>query len=155
ERVFGQVALHRRVYYVVRAEFKLPAQLAARAIAKVVDAYKAGKAKQVEFRATGAVIYDSRVLRLVNLSTVSLTTLRGRITVGLAVGDYQRRRLSGAVLGETELLFTPEKNSFSLAFSVKSDVPLAAAPADFLGVDMGVRNVAVDSDGTFYTGGHL
>lgn len=155
ERVFSQVPLHRLVYYSVRAEFKLPAQLAVRAIAKVVDAYKVSKAKQAEFRPLGAVTYDCRVLRLVNLSSVSLTTLRGRLKVSLKVGGYQRNRLSGAILGETDLLFRPEKNRWSFAFTVKSETPPVSDPQGFLGVDLGVKNVAADSDGTLYTGGHI
>src|SRR5438128_928674 len=94
ERIFASVPLHHRVYYEVRTRFNLPAQLACRAIAKVVDAYRASKETQAEFRPLGAVPYDCRVLRLVNLSLVSLTTLDGRIKVSLNTGGYQRNRLA-------------------------------------------------------------
>jgi IS605 OrfB family transposase len=90
-----------------------------------------------------------------NLSTVSLTTLRGRILVSLRINGYQRNRLAGTSLGETDLLFTPEKHRWSFAFSVKSETPPVSNVNDLLGVDLGVKNVAADSDGTLYTGGHI
>jgi putative transposase len=155
ERVFHRRALQRLVYYEVRARFRLPAQLAVRAIAKVADAYKVSKAVQAQFRPLGAVVYDGRVLRLVSLSSVSLTTLHGRIQVVLNIGSYQRNRLTGATLGETDLLFSSENDRFALAFAVKSKTPPVSETQSFLGVDLGVKNIAADSDGTFYAGGKL
>jgi putative transposase len=153
QRVFNQIALHHFTYRSIRERFGLPAQLAVRAIAKVVDAYKASKAVRAEFRPLGAITYDSRVLRLLGVSNVSCSTLRGRITVPLKIGGYQRKRLANAALGETKLVYTPEKDRFSFVFTVKQDTPPPTDPDDFLGVDLGVKNVAADSDGTLYTGG--
>jgi predicted transposase len=112
KRIFNQIALHHLTYRHLRARFGLPSQLAVRAIAKVAHAYKTSKAKQVEFRELGAITYDSRVLRLLGLSHVSCATLAGRITVPLNIGGYQRNRLAGATLGETNLVYSPEKRRF-------------------------------------------
>jgi predicted transposase len=112
KRIFNQIALHHLTYRHLRARFGLPSQLAVRAIAKVAHAYKTSKAKQVEFRELGAITYDSRVLRLLGLSNVSCATLAGRITVPLKIGGYQRNRLAGATLGETDLVYSPEKRRF-------------------------------------------
>src|SRR5262245_50885238 len=98
KHIFGKRPLQRLVYYEVRARYKLPAQLAIRAIAKVADAYRVSKKTRAKFRLLGAMSYDCRVLRLVNLSSVSMATLSGRIRVSLSVGGYQRSRLSGAIL---------------------------------------------------------
>ena len=155
EGVFRQFDLHRLTYRDVRERFGLPAQLTVRAIAKVVDAYRVSKRKQAEFRPLGAITYDCRVLRLLNLSTVSLTTLRGRIKVSLNIGGYQRDRLKGASLGETDLLYSPEKDRWSFAFSVKSETPPVSDPSDFLGVDLGIVQIATDSDGTHYSGAQV
>lgn len=40
-------------------------------------------------------------------------------------------------------------------FSVKIEEDPTRDPEGFLGIDMGVRNVAADSDGTLYTAGHI
>jgi IS605 OrfB family transposase len=154
-QTFGKVSLQRLVYYEVRARFQLPAQLAIRAIAKVADAYRSRKEAPPEFRPLGAVAYDCRVLRLVNLSQVSLTTLSGRIQVPLKIGGYQRNRLAGAVLGEVDLLYNPDKRRWSFVITVKSEPPPVAEPEGFLGVDLGIQNIAADSDGNLYAGGKL
>jgi putative transposase len=155
ERVFHRNPLHQLVYYAVRAEFHLPAGLTTLVTSRVLSAYHSSKVCQAKFHPLGAIPFDSRILRLLNLSTVSLGTLHGRIKVPLNIGGYQRNQLSNATLGETQLLFAPEKNRWSFAFSVKSETPPASDPSDFLGVDMGVKNVAVDSDGTFHAGGQI
>jgi putative transposase len=154
-RIFGRVTLQRLAYREVRERFGLPAQLAIHAIRKVADAYRVSKTVQAHFRPLGSITYDRRVLRLLGVSKVSCATLSGRITVKLSIGGYQRDRLAGATLGESKLTYAPEKNRFSFVFSVKIDPPPVSEPAGFLGVDMGVRNVAVDSDGTRHTGGRV
>ena len=152
---FNQIALHHLTYRDIRSQFGLPSQLAVRAIAKVADAYKVSKETQVKFRPLGAITYDSRVLRLIGVSYVSCSTLAGRITVKLNIGGYQRDRLTGAALGETKLTYAPEKNRFCFVFSVKTALPPPREPEGFLGVDLGIKNIAVDSDGTFHAGGTL
>ena len=152
-RCFNQIALHHLTYRDIRERFGLPSQLAVRAIAKVADAYKVSKATKAQFRPLGSITYDSRVLRLLGVSNVSCSTLQGRITVKLNIGGYQRNRLAGASLGETKLTYTPEKHRFSFVFTVKTDTSPQTSPDDFLGVDMGVRNIAADSDRNLYSGG--
>jgi putative transposase len=150
QRVFTAFALQPLVYQDLRQRFGLPSQLAIRAIAKVADAYKTSKETQAEFRPLGSITYDSRVLRLIGVSNVSCSTLAGRVTVKLNIGGYQRDRLSGAALGETKLTYTPEKHRFCFVFSVKIDPPPGSEPEGFLGVDLGRKNIAADSDGTLH-----
>jgi putative transposase len=152
---FNQIALHHMTYRDIRAQFGLPSQLAVRAIAKVADAYQSNKAVRAEFQPLGAITYDSRVLRLIGVSTVSCATLSGRITVKLNIGGYQRERLTGAALGETDLLYRPDKKRFCFVFTVKTEPPPVTEPETFLGIDLGIRNIAVDSDGTHHAGGKL
>jgi putative transposase len=155
KRCFNQIALHHMTYRDIRAQFGLPSQLAVRAIAKVADAYKTSKATKAEFRPLGAITYDSRILRLIGVSNVSCSTLAGRITVKLNIGGYQRDRLAGAALGEIDLLYLPEKKRFCFVFTVKTETPPVSEPEGFLGVDLGLKNIAVDSDGTRHAGGKL
>ena len=135
--------------------FGLPAQLAALAVAKVFACYRRDRTKRPEFRPLGTVTYDRRVLRLLNLTVVSVSTLQGRLRVSLIAGGYQTNRLKGAVLGESKLLFHRDRNHWSFVFTVKSEPPPVSEPAGFLGVDMGVVNIAADSDGNLYSGGHV
>src|SRR5260370_30220449 len=94
KRVFNQIALHHMTYRDIREQFRLPSQMAVRAIAKVAAAYETSKATKAEFRPLAAITYDCRVLRLLGVSRVSCSTLAGRIAVRLNIGGYQRDRLT-------------------------------------------------------------
>jgi putative transposase len=152
---FRHYALRKRCYFDVRTRFGLTAQLAQHAIKKVADAYHVSKAKQAEFKPHGAVIYDARVLRLIGVSSVSIAVLHGREKIRLSVGGYQADRLRGATIGEADLVYLSEKNRFRLHLSLKFPDPSVAEPDGFLGVDLGIRNIAVDSDGNRHAGGKL
>ena len=62
EQTFGQWALHKSLYYLLRERFALPAQIAVRAIAKVADAYKSDKKTQRVFRPHGSIAFDERIV---------------------------------------------------------------------------------------------
>lgn len=154
-REFNQVRLHRLTYYEIRARFGLPAQLAAQAIRKTADAYKLDKKVKREFRPHGAVTFDSRVFRLLGVSVASMTLLSGREKIKLSIGGYQTKRLKGATLGETNLCYQKDKGRFRLHFSIKEADPPETEPEGFLGVDLGVTNLAVSSDGEVFSSAEL
>src|SRR5215831_252929 len=155
----GQVAFHtktsnkfevqRLVYGPLRMDYGLPAQLAIRAISKTVDAYKRDKRLQPTFQLEGALAYDERVMAFKGLTTVSLLTLHGRVLVPFRIGAYQRARMD-AIQGQADLIY--RKGRWYLAVTL--DVPtLPAEPAeDTLGVDLGIVNLATDSDGDTFSG---
>src|SRR5947207_2901025 len=116
EREFNNYRLRKRTYRAIRERFGLPAQLAQQAIAKVAAAYRVSKQRRAEFRPHGAVTFDCRVLRLIGVSVVSMALLSGREKIALSIGGYQARRLKGAALGETDLIYLPEKRRFRLHF---------------------------------------
>ena len=72
-------------------------------------------------------------------------TLQGRIKVATRIGDYQRARFD-RVRGQSDLIY--RKGVFYLIVVV--DAPEKTEydynPADVLGVDLGIENIAVDSD---------
>src|SRR5579884_3933550 len=71
--------LQKLTYGELRTTYKLPAQLAIRAISKASEAYKRDKSIKPTFRPEGAIVYDQRVMSFKGLSAVSLTTLSGRV----------------------------------------------------------------------------
>jgi len=145
-RTFRAYELHAKAYHAIRAEFGLPAQLTVRAIAKVTDSYKTDRSVCHLFGPRGAVVYDTRCFKLKNLSSVELTTVRGRRRFGMAHGGYQRAQLAASAIGEADLLF--RDGNYYLAISVKIEEPPVGDPQGFLGVDLGIKNIAADSDGT-------
>jgi putative transposase len=148
---FRAFDLHKLAYHPVRAEFGLPAQLTVRAIAKVCDSYKADRSIQHAFGPRGAVVYDARCFKLAGGSAAELTTVHGRFRFSLAHGGKQRDQLAAGTTGEADLLF--RNGSYYLAISVKTAPP---PPADtsrgVLGVDLGIVELATDSEGNRYSG---
>jgi putative transposase len=149
-RTFNKVKLQTLVYTDIRARYSLSAQMTVRAVAKVGDAYKRDKTRQPTFRPHGVMVYDQRILSFKGLDTASLLTLQGRQLVKFVMGGYQRERLAAyGIRGQADLLY--RSGTFYLAVVV--EVPeLDAAGDDFLGVDLGIVNLATDSDGEGYSG---
>lgn len=152
ERCANKVALQKLVYHGVRERFGLSAQMTVRAIGKVVDAYKRDKTRPPRFRPHGAVPYDERIMSWKGVEAVSLLTLGGRLVVPVQLGPYQSARIDRRQ-GQADLV---ERDGVFFLY-VTLDVPDVppGEPDDFLGIDLGIVNVAVDSDGTVYSGAAL
>jgi putative transposase len=151
-RTFRQFPIHRLTYQAVRERFHLAAQLAVRCIAKVADAYKLSRKAQRTFRPHGAVPYDDRILSY-NLkgSEVSIWTLDGRQMIGFVCGERQRELLA-TQRGETDLALVGGKWYLFVTCEVETPEPIDIEGV--LGVDLGIVNMATDSDGETFSGEH-
>jgi putative transposase len=152
KRVFGQVGLHREVYATVREKFGLSSQMAVRAIGKCVESYKLDRRAVRHFRPLGAIAYDQRNLAWKGVEAISLATLGGRLTIPIVLGGYQAARLI-RVRGQADLVYASGKFYLAVVVDVPEEAPLE--PEGFLGVDLGIVNIATDSDGTSYSGAAL
>jgi putative transposase len=149
DRCANKIALQKTVYYPVRERFGLAAQLTVRAISKTVEAYKRDKEIQPRFRPHGAVPYDERIMSWRGVEAVSLLTLAGRQVVPVRFGAYQDARLDRR-RGQADLVY--RDGVFYLYVTIDTPEPPAGEAADYLGIDLGIVNLAVDSDGTSYSG---
>lgn len=155
EREWNKVRLQRLVYGEVRTRFGLLAQHTIRAIAVVADSYKADHTHQHTFRPDAAVVLDTPRLYRLRATLASIATLDGRISVPLAIGGKQREQLANAAqLAEADLI-RDEKGRWRLLVSAHYADPPTQQPTDVIGVDLGVVNIAADSDGTLYGGATL
>ena len=124
-----------------------------RAIAKVVEVYKRDKDIKATFRHHGATS-----------STIS-ASCRGKVRTGSSVqtNDGQQIVPSGlwrvsakAMLdrarGQADLIYRNGKFFLYVTIDV-GDVP-EGDPTEYLGVDLGRRNIAADSDGKTFCGAH-
>jgi len=148
-QIWGQYYLHKAVYKVLRDEFKLSAQMAVRAIAKVSESYKVDKKTQHVFKPHSAMVYDQRILSWKGLDKVSILTLDGRQIIPTRIGIYQESRIDRNVR-QSDLIL--RNNIFYLAVVVDAPEATPNDPVGTLGIDLGVINLAVDSDGEFYSG---
>ncbi|MEM0499342.1 MAG: transposase [Methanothrix sp.] len=148
----NKYVVHKAVYYDVRKRFGLSAQLTVRAISKVVEAYKRDRSVKPQFRPDGAIVYDQRILSWKGLEAVSLTTLEGRQLIPLRIGDYQKARMD-RVRGQADLIL--RNGVFYLAVAVEAPEETPYEPRGVLGVDLGIKYLAVDSDGEIHSGEKL
>jgi IS605 OrfB family transposase len=146
----NRVTLQKRLYYEVRERFGLSAQMTIHAIWKVVDAYKRDKSIQPRFRSHGAISYDERIMSWRGVEAVSLSTLVGRLTIPVTLGAYQEGRVDKR-RGQADLIY--RKGEFYLYLTLELPEPPPLRVQDYLGIDLGIVNLAVDSDGTVHTGG--
>ena len=148
---------HHRVYGETRERFSLGAQLAVCARAKAVEAIKAIKAKRRETRPTfgsrGSIRYDARTYRLMSLDRVSLNTLEGRVVCRLILGARQHAMLVDPAweIGGADLVW--RAGVYYLHVTQSREAPDEVEPdGGTLGVDLGVVNLATDSEGEHFTG---
>ena len=149
EKTANKFELQRQVYGELRTTYKLAAQLAIRCISKVSEAYKRDKSIQPSFKPEGAIVYDERVMSFKGVTHVSLLTLAGRVLVPSLIGAYQEARL-GAIKGQADLLY--RKGIFYLAVTLDVPTPEPQETTDTLGVDLGIVNLATDSEGETFSG---
>jgi putative transposase len=148
---------HHRVYGETRDRFRLGAQLAICARAKAVEAIKAVKAKGRDtcpmFGLRGSIRYDARSYRLIRLERVSLNTSESRIVCRLLLGTRQYAMLVDPSwkVGGADLVW--RDGVYYLHIAQSREAPSETEPdGGTLGVDLGITNLATDSDSERFTG---
>lgn len=155
-RTASVVKIHRICYYEIRKKFNLSSQMAVRVVGKVADAYKVARNKKLklekphQFDKHGAIVYDQRILTWKGLEKVSILTLQGRQVVPIVLGGYQEAKLQFPRRGQVNLLY--KNGKFYLIAIVEVPEPPEKVNKEFLGIDMGVKVLAVDSKGEVYSG---
>ena len=150
KRIFGKVGIQKELYYIIREKYGLSSQMTVRAVGKVAESYMVDKSCIHEFDPHGAIVYDQRILSYKSADEISILTLDGRIEVGIKYGDY-RKLDKKRVKGQADLIY--KKGNFYLLIVV--DLPedtLIDFEEEFLGVDLGIVNIAATSDGKTYSG---
>jgi len=148
----GKFNIQKLAYRDIRNRFGLSAQLTIRAIAKVCEAYKRDKRLRPAFKEFGAIVYDQRILSWKGLERVSLLTTQGRERIPIVLGPYQQARLD-RIRGQADLVYRDRE--FYLATVVEVDDAAPLTPKGTLGVDLGLVNLATDSDGDLHSGAQV
>jgi putative transposase len=126
---------------------------------KAAEAVKAVKAKRRDtcpaFGPRGSVRYDARSYTLMGQERVSLNTLEGRVTCHLVLGERQLMMLRDPAweIGGADLVW--RQGVYYLHVTQSQEAPdLSPAPpaGGTLGVDLGIVNLATDSEGQRFSG---
>lgn len=150
EKRWRQFELHRLCYKEIRARFGLSANLAVRAIARVSPRLRKEKTRNSIFRPT-SIDYDNRIFRFHEKDwLVGLTLLDGRAKFALSIGQYQRDNLVGQT--PTAATLVKRNGIYFLNICVKVPDKPVLHPTSIIGVDMGITDIAVLSDGTRFSG---
>jgi IS605 OrfB family transposase len=137
------------LYREIRERFGLSAQAAILALHRACEAYKRDQSIRPRFRKDAAITYDVRTMSFRGIDKVSLLTTSGRIVVPMVVAAYQAERV-GYHKGQCDLARIDGKWFLFVTVEVPAGDELD--PSEFLGVDLGVANIATDSDGTEHSG---
>jgi len=152
EQTASKVTLQKLVYHDIRQGFGLSSQLTIRAIAKTCEAYKRDKKIQPTFAAHGAIVYDQRVMSWKNGDRVSLLTLDGRVIIPVRFGSYAEGRRE-RMRGQADLLY--RDGIFYLAATVDAPEADPFEPEGWMGIDLGIVQIATSSDGAGFSGAQL
>lgn len=166
--------LQKEVYFALKAEYDLGAQPAVRVVKKVCDAYatlkgniKAGnlgregskrrlraESKPIRFREDAAQPFDDRILTWnLDARTVSIWTVAGRIKRIPFVCSPEALKLLASRKGESDPVM--RDGMFFLIATIDIPEPPVSEPSGFLGVDLGIVNIATTSDGEIMSGRRL
>jgi IS605 OrfB family transposase len=153
----SNVKIHDRCYYDLREDHDLPANLTVRAIARAANILK-DPDRQARTVRRSSIDYDGRTFSFKEHDwTISLSTVKGRQKpITLDIGDYQKDLLSGRD-PSSAVVFRKRINGdvtyyAGIHIEVEEPPPNLGEDHDWVGVDLGVENLATLDDGTQFVG---
>ena len=150
QKQFRKVQLHHIVYKGQREALPdFSSQLVVRAIGVVSDSYKVKRNRNQRnyFKKTAAVVYDDRVITFRDSGTVNIWTNDGRIEIPIQVYDKEKFKYRK---GQVDLVY--QNGKFFLLCTLELPVQEKYDALGVIGVDLGVNNIAVTSQGYVFSG---
>jgi IS605 OrfB family transposase len=151
----SNVKIHNRCYYDLREDHGLPANLAVRAIARAAGILKVKERRHSTVRPT-SIDYDARTFSFKEADwSISLSTVKGRQKpIALDIGDYQRDLLEGQK-PKSAVVFKKRINgtwTYYVGIHVDEPPPNLDENHAWIGVDLGIVQLATLDDGTSFSG---
>ena len=158
DKDYNGVSLHHKVYPETRKY--LPSQLAVSARMKATEALKSVKARLKKGKKASCpqskqigIRYDARSFNVWwDRNEISFSTTEGRKTVQIEVPEYFKQYLPWKRCSAD--LFV-RKGQVFLNVVVEKEVEDPISNGTFVGVDRGIKKLAVTSDMRFFGGGHV
>ncbi len=143
--------VHHAGYYQMRERFGLSANLVVRAIARACAALKVPEKMHSKFEAT-SIDYDARIFSFREWDwTFGLTLLHSRQRIKTHLGDRQRAMLRGRK-PTSAVLVKRRDGALFLHVQLIDQAPAPMDTYDVIGVDLGIKHLAVTDDGTAFSG---
>ncbi|MDH6132409.1 putative transposase [Kitasatospora sp. MAA4] len=168
---YGRNDLQKAVYLDLKGAFDLSAQPAVRVVKKVVDAYntlrgnirnghltgrarRKAQSKPIVFREDAAQPFDDRCLSWnLDQRTISIWTVAGRLKGIRFACSPQALKLLASRKGESDLV--ERDGTFFLIATIDLPEPGLHEHSGWLGVDLGIVNIATTNDGDKLSGRRL
>jgi IS605 OrfB family transposase len=153
----SNVKIHDRCYYDLREDHGLPANLAVRAIARAAGILKVKERRHSTVRPT-SIDYDARTFSFKEAGwSISLSTVEGRQKpIVLDIGDYQKNLLSGTHPKSAVVFKKRINGDWTYYAGIHIDVEEPPPDLDddhaWIGVDLGMVQLATLDDGTSFSG---
>lgn len=142
KKIFNNFKLHHEIYHAYKDTFKLSSQVLVRCVAKVADAYKLDKKVKRVFRPLGSIGYDSRIMTYKPNNVVSLWCIGGRQKIDFVCHNPAYLPY---IKGEADMVY--KKGKFYLFQTVDIPEEDVEDVESFVGVDFGLNDICVTSDG--------
>jgi len=147
----NKVKLQHLCYQEIKIRYGLQANLVIRAIARVAEAMKRKNRKVRRFRPV-SISLDQRTFRWIQgKESVSVSTHAGRLVLPVQNGNYQRHLLAGQNPTSATLVYSRQKSEFYINITLSTPVHDPKGERT-VGVDRGLKNIAVVSNGLVFPG---
>ncbi|MBI3412784.1 MAG: IS200/IS605 family element transposase accessory protein TnpB [Candidatus Aenigmarchaeota archaeon] len=148
KRIRNNIKLHPFVYKEIRG-FGLQSQLAVACIKQACGMVKRAKSKPAIN--SFSMRYNSPRSFSFKHGILGLSTIEGRKKFNITLPEYAKKYIAWEI--DESVLWSDRKNRifFGLCLSKDIDIPIRSAQhRQVLGVDVGIKHLAVTSDGKFY-----
>lgn len=160
-KIINKSKLHKLTYYPLRETTNLPANFICSARNKACDVIKGNiirwqnhkKATKPSFKIFSAIQFDKRTLTIKN-KDCTFSTINGRVKTNYFLGNYQKKILDDPNYEFRTAALTYRNDSFFLNITIVKPA-LIKKPKTVMGVDLGIKNIAVCSTGKFFGSGLL
>jgi len=151
-RESNAIRLHHALYRKIKTDYGLTSNLVVTALRRAAGSLKTAKLRgKFEFRATFVYLDRDTFRMILKKNEISYSTHEGRKRAVLDIGDYQREALASASKCQSATLVRTRNGQFFVNIFIESEVPDATG-GGVLGVDLGIRNIAVTSTGKKFDG---
>lgn len=139
----SSLKLHELCYKIIRARFRLSANLAVRSIRRVAAAMTRlrGKRKAPKLFRPKSIDYDARLFYFKD-DQVSLRTLQKRFRIPVILGEYQRKALQGKNPTAATVIKKPDGWYIHMVIECEEAV---CTGKNQIGIDLGLTNIATTS----------
>lgn len=161
KKIINKSKLHKLTYYPLKEQTNLQANYICSARNKACDVIKGNivrwankkKASKPIFKSFSAIQFDKRTLTIKNRSC-TFSTINGRVKAKYLVGDYQRNMLDDPNYEFRTATLSYRNGNFFLNITIIKPA-IVKEPETVMGIDLGIKNIAVTSTGKFFSSGLL